>query len=59
MPKSQVHKGACNCGAVTFEVTLPNGLKDQRRCDCSICGRRGAIVGSVELAGLKVTALES
>jgi len=58
MPKSQVQKGACHCGAVTFEATLPNGLKDLRRCNCSICSRRGAIVGSAELAGLKVTAGE-
>jgi hypothetical protein len=47
--------GSCHCGAVTFEVTLPDGLTGLGRCNCSICRRRGAIVAYVELAGLKVT----
>jgi hypothetical protein len=50
-----VHKGSCHCGAVQFEVVLPNGLEEPRRCSCSICRKHGAIVASVELAGLRVT----
>jgi hypothetical protein len=49
------HKGTCHCGSVEFEVDLPDGLVDVHRCDCSICSRRGAIVGAVPLAGLRVT----
>ena len=37
-----------------MEVTLPNGLEDPRRCDCSMCSRRGAIVASVPLDGIKI-----
>tara|TARA_B110000977_G_scaffold166233_1_gene213984 strand:+ start:241 stop:666 length:426 start_codon:yes stop_codon:yes gene_type:complete len=48
-------KGACHCGNVEFELSLPNGLEDLRRCDCSMCSRRGAIVASVPLKGLKIT----
>jgi len=35
-------------------LTLPNGIERPRRCNCSICRKRGAIVASVELNGLKV-----
>ena len=49
-----VHKASCHCGAVEFELSLPNGLDDPRRCDCSMCRRRGAIVASVTLDGIKI-----
>jgi len=49
-----VHRAACHCGAVQFELTLPRGLVDPRRCDCSFCRLRGAIAASVPLAGLKI-----
>jgi hypothetical protein len=43
---------------VKFEVSLPNGLDSPRRCNCSICRRRGAIVASVPLRGLRIVAGE-
>lgn len=49
-----VHPGACHCGAVKFEVDLPNGLVSPQRCDCSFCRRRGAIAASVPLDGLRI-----
>ena len=55
MKLKTLHKGSCHCGAIEFEVSLPNGLDDPRRCDCSMCARRGAIVASSSLEGLKVT----
>ena len=48
------HKATCHCGAVELELSLPNGIEKPRRCDCSICRRRGAIVGSVALDGIKI-----
>jgi len=48
------HKGSCHCGSVEFEVHLPNGLVDLRRCNCSMCRRRGAIVASVPLNSIKI-----
>lgn len=48
------HRATCHCGAVELELDLPNGIVDPRRCDCSICRRRGAIVGAVPLSGLRV-----
>jgi len=49
-----VHKSSCHCGAVALEISLPEGIVDPRRCNCSICRRKGAVVASVPLSGLKV-----
>ena len=46
------HRLTCHCGAVELAVTLADGLKTARRCDCSICRRRGAVVVSAPLGGL-------
>lgn len=48
------HKASCHCGAVVLELNLPNGIENPRRCDCSICRRKGAIVASVKLSGIKI-----
>ena len=48
------HKGPCHCKAVQFELHLPNGPENPRRCDCSFCRMRGAIVANVELDGIKI-----
>jgi len=48
------HKATCHCGAVELELSLPNGIENPRRCDCSICRRKGAIVASVKLSGIRV-----
>ena len=54
MEINPVHIATCHCGSVRLELTLPNGLEQVRRCNCSMCRRRGAIVASVPLSGLKV-----
>jgi hypothetical protein len=48
------HKSSCHCGSVLLELSLPNGIENPRRCDCSICRRKGAIVASVDLSGIKI-----
>ena len=48
------HKATCHCSSVKIELNLPDGLVDVRRCDCSICRRRGAIAASVPLSGLTI-----
>lgn len=48
------HRLSCHCGSVVLELDLPNGIVDPRRCDCSICRRKGAVVASVKLDGIKV-----
>lgn len=51
----QTHPGSCHCGKVRFEVDLPHGLIDPRHCNCSMCRRRGAIVATAPVGGLRVT----
>jgi len=53
-PIQEKHKASCHCGAVVLELTLPDGVVDPRRCDCSLCRRRGAIVASVPLSGIRI-----
>jgi hypothetical protein len=48
------HRASCHCGAVVLELDLPQGIVDPRRCDCSICRRKGAVVAAVPLSGLKI-----
>lgn len=47
--------GSCHCGAIEFEVDLENGFENIRRCNCSLCRRKGAIIASVPITGLRVT----
>jgi hypothetical protein len=49
-----VHSASCHCGAIELELTLPNDVENPRRCDCSICQRKGAIVASVSLSNLAI-----
>lgn len=49
-----VHKASCHCGAVVLELDLPDGIVNPRRCNCSICRRKGAIAATVPLSGLRV-----
>ena len=37
-------KGSCHCGVIKFLVNI--SLKDLRRCNCSICSRKGFVMGS-------------
>ena len=48
------HLASCHCRAVVLELDLPDGIVDPRRCDCSICRRKGAVVASVPLDGIKI-----
>lgn len=48
------HRATCHCGRVELLLELPDGLVDLRRCNCSMCARRGAIVISAPLNGLQI-----
>ncbi|WP_315388377.1 GFA family protein [uncultured Stenotrophomonas sp.] len=54
VPIQPKHRATCHCGAVELSLDLPDGIVSPRRCDCSICRRKGAVVASVPLAGLHV-----
>ncbi|PSD44831.1 aldehyde-activating protein [Stenotrophomonas maltophilia] len=54
VPVQPRHRATCHCGTVELLLDLPDGIVDPRRCDCSMCRRRGAIAASVARAGLQV-----
>jgi len=51
----QTVKGTCHCKAIEFEVDLVDGFENVRRCNCSICSRKGAVMAGVTLERLRVT----
>jgi hypothetical protein len=51
---TEIRRGACHCGGVEFEVSLEKGLENLRRCNCSLCRRKGAVMAGVPVEGLKV-----
>ena len=48
------HRAICHCGMVELELDLPDGLVDPKRCNCSICRRKGAVMAYVPLNGLRI-----
>jgi hypothetical protein len=48
------HKLSCHCGGVEIVLDLPDGIINPRRCDCSICKRKGAVVASVKLDQIEI-----
>jgi hypothetical protein len=48
------HRLTCHCGDVELMLDLPDGIVDPRRCDCSLCRRRAAIVGAITLSQITI-----
>jgi len=48
------HEGGCHCGAVRFQADLE--LKDLATCNCSLCGKSGAIMAFLPKDKLRQTA---
>ena len=44
----------CHCGAVEIEVNLKDGLTNLKRCNCSMCKRKGAIIKNINKEDLKI-----
>ena len=54
MSAPKVWTGACHCGAVRFTVKLVDDLDKPRRCNCSLCRMRGAVVVSARVGDLTI-----
>lgn len=52
---TDISRGSCHCGAVEFDVVLSDGITTARRCDCSLCARRGAVAVSAPRDGITYT----
>ena len=50
-----VKTATCHCGTVELKIDLPDGLVNLRRCNCSLCRRKGAIMAMAPLAALTVS----
>lgn len=50
---ANIRRGQCHCGEVVFEATLVDGFSTIRRCTCSYCRMRGAVVVSAELGSIR------
>lgn len=48
--------GQCHCGTVRFRARLTDGLHSPRRCTCSYCRMRGAVVVTAALGGIDILA---
>lgn len=59
VPIHATHRASCHCGTVVLELDLPDGIVRPLRCNCSMCRRRGAIMGAVPRGGLRVVQGES
>lgn len=49
-----IETGGCHCGAVRFAVSLRDGFRSIRRCTCSYCRMRGAVVAMAEAGGIRL-----
>lgn len=49
------HLGSCRCGGVRFEIDTEERLDPYFRCDCSLCSRKGAVMGEAARSALRVT----
>jgi hypothetical protein len=56
MPDETPVNAACHCGTVRLRVRLSDRLRSARRCDCSFCRMRGAVVVSALMEDLDVVA---
>ena len=52
------YAGTCHCGGVRFEVNTEQRLGPYFRCNCSLCSRKGAVIGAAPRSALTVIAGE-
>ena len=47
-------KLTCHCGAVEIQVNINDDIDKLKRCNCSMCKRKGTMVATIEKKDLKV-----
>lgn len=52
---TEARKATCHCGSVELLIEFVEGLQNIRRCDCSLCSRKGYVMASVPIEHLTVT----
>ena len=56
MVNPETFEGSCHCGTVKFEVTMHDGLANPRRCNCSLCRRKGAVMETLTTNNFRLIA---
>lgn len=51
-----LHRGSCHCGRIAFELDADVG--DVVECNCSLCRRRGWLLGFFSRDALRVTTID-
>ena len=51
--KQRLH-GRCHCGAIEFSIPRDLDMSAVRRCDCSLCKRRGAIMLACPILDVRI-----
>ena len=49
-------KGKCHCGSIKFSINTK--IRDLRRCNCSMCSRKGFVMGTALIDELTITSGE-
>ena len=49
-------KGKCHCGSIKFSINTK--IRDLRRCNCSMCSRKGFVMGTALIDQLTITSGE-
>ena len=53
-------KLTCHCGGVEAEVKIPEtGIEKLMRCNCTLCKRKGYIIGAVSYTDLTLPTIYS
>lgn len=45
---TSTYQGGCHCGAVRFELRLPEPISWLRDCNCSVCSKKGILHAPVD-----------
>ena len=51
----RILSGRCHCGSVKFALRAPDGVQGLRRCNCSLCKRKGVVMATAKLTELSIT----
>ena len=49
------YKGSCHCQGVRFEIETDEPLGPYFRCNCSLCSRKGAVMGQAPKKDIRIT----
>ena len=49
------YAGGCHCGQVRFSLTKPKPISQAVACNCSLCAKKGILLGRAEESELTVT----